>query len=814
MHRILKNLLVILVAGSTVRSESPAKPEISLHSNGSSQLIRQHYWLRAETTQRDSKSEPIKLVAGSRLYSESDFFSSKNFDLVDWFINHQGQDNRNLTLLELFNLVVQLKSNSPPYGDIHLHSYETFEELRQSGGPKISQQVCIRQLNRLVERTRVATKQGHQSTDVNLFFLLDTFGRNPSSMLNLLITWLGSYSNCLNRRIIDPANGHIEGTRYCLASLARHSASAQARRAVKVAVCLPDSCDSINADSKYELINELVHQSSPQLGLLGLNVADLYCLPDEHSKLRTWTNSRQTVLFLSLVSGWLSLILYCTIKSLRSGDQTNRNSNASNSSNLTSKQQTLRHRIYHQFSLANSLKHLFATSEPTTPAESDTVIADKVTIDLRCIDGIKVLSMCYVIMGHVLMIMSSNVDDLLNRIGTLPSLMVSNLMPAFSVNAFFCITGILTTYQIFEHNLKLRFIYSPSKWFALIVMRYMRIMPLYIIVFAYTKTFAKYVGSGPLWDYGTSSLSQRRLCEKEPWTSALTFTANLKSPFDHCIPSAWYLANDFQFFLITPILIIPLSLNAKLGKQIIKLATLASFCSGFFGVLLDSQADDLRSITSFMPHAFKTYITFLAHNYTYPHNRISAYLIGVWFGHWLHEYKKARTETCNKPKEAPDTSLRLIRLGPYACLLSLALLYIIPLIGSRLRLGIAMGKFAIALLIPSYHIVFSLSIGAFILHTATTIEHSLIVKILQAPLWKPLAKLSLCAVLINIEIINILVQTQEYTPLIDAQYHISFCLVTFLATYVCAMILFALFESPIRSAQMLLLTRGVKQKLD
>lgn len=88
---------------------------------------------------------------------------------------------------------------------------------------------------------------------------------------------------------------------------------------------------------------------------------------------------------------------------------------------------------------------------------------------LSCIDGVKAITMTSVIMGHVLTCSPSilnNGKELVTYGGF--AFFVSHLMPAFSVNSSFTITGLLTCYLMFKENQTYLLVTSLFRLVALI----------------------------------------------------------------------------------------------------------------------------------------------------------------------------------------------------------------------------------------------------------------------------------------------------------------------------------------------------------
>uniref|UniRef100_A0A6G1SNQ9 Nose resistant to fluoxetine protein 6 n=1 Tax=Aceria tosichella TaxID=561515 RepID=A0A6G1SNQ9_9ACAR len=451
-------------------------------------------------------------------------------------------------------------------------------------------------------------------------------------------------------------------------------------------------------------------------------------------------------------------------------------------------------------------------------------------VDLRCVEGVKVMGTTYVIIGHTMMCISTialNSREVVEKASV--SFVLVNLVAPFTVNCFFVITGILTCYLIFKQQQTYSFITSPGKWLAFIVYRYLRIMPMYAIVVLYCKYLAKFINSGPLWDYGTSSLGQRKICEQESWWWTLTFTANFLRPFQHCIPSAWYLPNDFQFFLVTPIFLAALFKRPLIGRCIILASIVASIVANFYNIY-GSDVDDLRPIASFEPHGFKTYVSHFSSNYTNPQYRIPAYLIGLLLGHQLYQYdvaaseKRLQSSSSGEEAEASASSSKgepgatssgwsagLERYATSFSALLILISFMTSAIGSNISFTKWAAKFLVALMMPIFHVQFSLAVGIYLYIATTGRGSQTINKFLSAPQWKPLARLSLCVLLVNIETINYIVQGSPYMHAVTPSIHIALNCLCILATYLVATILCVLFEAPIRGALNIILTLAIKK---
>lgn len=828
----------------------------------------------------------------SRLDTKKDIYSQKqfNYSYTFFYEGDKTQYRESISNLGIMGITARLQSSV--YSDLLIHHYDNFDELKQSGGPEVNQDLCLNELEYFLKRSQEIDKDIYRTNDVNFFRLLDSFGRRPSGLLMGNSIWLGAYDECLRSNILNSKNEKIK-TRYCILNV-RHNDWSQEDKVSKLIVlktgtCLPKSCDSRNYKNKYELVEKLTHYALGSRDFIGTRVSSLYCLPDDQSSLRIWYHSPKAVITLALFACWISLLVYSTHKYdcfLRNRRReklikiSTRDEASFEPAFETDREQQgeTMIKIYRTLSVKVNIEKLFNTTNKSsllnTQVEKKLNNFDKTTsksvhindeqtnfhaeemssqannlrkvVDLSILEGIKVICMCYVILGHVLMsttMIVSNGRDLAST--TSLSFFTANLTPAFAVNSFFCITGILTTYLLFKTKQIQNITKKPISWLGLIIYRYFRILPPYLIAVVYLKNLSKYAGSGPVWDYGTSSMGQRRICEEESILWTVLFGANFKSPFEHCIPSAWYLANDFHFFLVTPIFLTALYKIERFGVKLLIYSTMIGYLAGVASIFM-TPFDDLLPIANFMPHGLKTYVTFFEHNYTQPQYRIPAYLIGLLAGFMLYKYECRKLvfnksskgiveikqtnlednkqsageqldeeEFVTKRREIggiifnddhTDWSDKFKKNGLICSALCVTLCCITPLIAARLPFNKFFARLTVSIVMPLYHILFSIAVAIYILLSSTGHGSKLFTAILASPLWKPFARLSLSVVVTNIEVINYFIQTSKHTQHIDDQALSILNLSSIVATYLVATIFCTLFEAPLRGVANLAIT--------
>ena len=102
--------------------------------------------------------------------------------------------------------------------------------------------------------------------------------------------------------------------------------------------------------------------------------------------------------------------------------------------------------------------------------------------------------------------------------------------------------------------------------FRYYIHRYIRLAPLYAIVFLFVSYILPCIGTGPDWFY------VKKMSESTRWSQLLYISdyysvANDTSHFSPQMgmPESWYLASDMQMFWLSPLLIYPLWKWKKAG---------------------------------------------------------------------------------------------------------------------------------------------------------------------------------------------------------------------------------------------------------
>lgn len=167
---------------------------------------------------------------------------------------------------------------------------------------------------------------------------------------------------------------------------------------------------------------------------------------------------------------------------------------------------------------------------------------------LSCLDALRTLSMFWIILGHVTLFQGAPLVGLANAavegeiIHEYSGQLILNAH--FAVDTFFVLSGLLTAYvwiRKARRGLKM-----PSVP-LMVLLRWLRLTPLVAFVVGFYGSLMQFLGSGPLWYRFVAELAN---CTH--WLPNIFYINNFVPTDFHkqCVPWAWYLALDMQFFVV------------------------------------------------------------------------------------------------------------------------------------------------------------------------------------------------------------------------------------------------------------------------
>lgn len=245
---------------------------------------------------------------------------------------------------------------------------------------------------------------------------------------------------------------------------------------------------------------------------------------------------------------------------------------------------------------------------------------------ISCIHGIRFLSLTWVILGHLFAFCIGFVDNLTTGVPDfLQRWSFDAISNAFvSVDSFFTLSGLLVSYLTVSEMKKSGW---KLNWGLFYFHRFWRLTPPYMLVIVLIVGLQQYCGQGPLW--ATLQPSDKTFCEKYWWTNLL-YINNLVYRDYVCLGQSWYLANDMQFYVVSPLMIIPFYFNKFLGFVACGIFFLTHVITT--GVLSTQHKWPATLVSANTGPNFQTYFQ---DYYETPWCRIGPYIVGIVTGYLL-----------------------------------------------------------------------------------------------------------------------------------------------------------------------------------
>ncbi|XP_028047408.1 nose resistant to fluoxetine protein 6 isoform X2 [Monomorium pharaonis] len=257
---------------------------------------------------------------------------------------------------------------------------------------------------------------------------------------------------------------------------------------------------------------------------------------------------------------------------------------------------------------------------------------------IHCLDGLRFISICWIIYGHTYFMEATSVKMNLTHIPYMhydwSNMLVLN--GNIVTDTFFLLSGLLLAYN--ELSKKER---AALKWrfdvIKLYIHRYVRLTPAYAMMIGFYATLFYKFGTGPQWDSVIGA--NKNYCRKNWWTNLLYVNNYVNVP-DMCLSQSWYLSTDMQFLWLSPLILYPMFKFRTLFFCLIftvffLLSVLVPFVTTYSlqltgTMLYYKEQDDLARV--YLEIYIKTY------------NRFGSYIIGLFLGYWLHKTRSCKVK--------------------------------------------------------------------------------------------------------------------------------------------------------------------------
>ncbi|CAH1370108.1 unnamed protein product, partial [Tenebrio molitor] len=563
---------------------------------------------------------------------------------------------------------------------------------------------------------------------------------NPG-ILSLNLRWYGNYDQCLDIREVV-GGGVIEG-QYCnafiiltdnltayfsqLFNIQNERAKAQIfeNQQYYLGICIPKSCT----------VNDL--------NLLGNGVETLFKTPFDIAFQEDFCTSRTKSIASPIdayVFCFFGIVLAVVV--------------ASTAYDVYLRMLRKKPDLFVVFSLYTNGKKLLRTH-----CEND---------NLTCLNGIRVLSTMWVIVGHLVIIRMDAFNTNTLYVWTEWTNHIENSVffaVPYAVDTFFCMSGILVTYVHMKYSEK-----STITLSSFYLFRLLRLIPALVATILISVSVVKYVTEGPVWH---SVLKKYLTNCKETWWTTLLFVNNFVKYDDVCIQQTWYLSVDTQLYAMAPLILFSIKKNpTRTFLVIITLCfvsivytwTMTVVKHGGFLLFWDVKQEDL------------TYVYFSTLS------RMPAWLIGIVFGYFLYQNINKK----NSISQLVNITLWLVSLFS---MLALVLYHVVFM---RDNYDVTRSAFFNSLSRP----IWSLAV-CFIVYSCCTGRGGCVNTFLSHPVFVVLGKLTYSMYLIHVLVILVVVgNPKESTHFSNFEIFHDFCGI-FIDILVCSFVICLVFETPV-----------------
>eukprot|EP00826_Nyctotherus_ovalis_P011974 TRINITY_DN13120_c0_g1_i1.p1 TRINITY_DN13120_c0_g1~~TRINITY_DN13120_c0_g1_i1.p1 ORF type:complete len:640 (-),score=139.43 TRINITY_DN13120_c0_g1_i1:131-2050(-) len=295
--------------------------------------------------------------------------------------------------------------------------------------------------------------------------------------------------------------------------------------------------------------------------------------------------------------------------------------------------------------------------------------ANRVDPNLDVFNGLRVISMLWIILGHSLaqLIMSTPTGNLLSFINQLQERRSLLLFTAgiYAVDTFFILSGFFAAFSCYSVYSRPRTKFFPT-FISLIVQRYIRLFPIYLITFLTFMFILPKLYDGPI---STRILPLQMGC-RDNWVGNFLYYNNYFKVQHMCMQWTWYIANDFQLFLLVPIISYIYCKSKKFGMGLIGVLSVVSIILQLWCVIHYEVSLDFMS---------EGYIRYNDKYYYMTYCRCIPYFIGIVFAWMYISYKSPNDKVSpfeflnTKIKENTAVRYAIYAVGLVTCIVNIAL---------------------------------------------------------------------------------------------------------------------------------------------
>lgn len=246
--------------------------------------------------------------------------------------------------------------------------------------------------------------------------------------------------------------------------------------------------------------------------------------------------------------------------------------------------------------------------------------------ELAYLDGIRVLCIVWIIYGHVFYV--AKTVPAVNPQGiqklTVDPTKTFLYNATLSVDVFLYLSAFLFTYIFLSRSKG-----SPKLHIMIYIHRLIRLYPMLLLALGVFCFITPVISDGPI--YYRIYQMVNEYCG-QIWYMVLLFASNFRRLEQNCLDYTWYVAIDFQLFLVAPFIVFLYSKKKLLGV-IVPLIIIVGCAIGT--IIVAFKYDVWASMNKYNKDYEEKY-------YERPYTRAGSYMLGILAGYFFYEHKEGK----------------------------------------------------------------------------------------------------------------------------------------------------------------------------
>ncbi|KAK8406207.1 hypothetical protein O3P69_007137 [Scylla paramamosain] len=259
---------------------------------------------------------------------------------------------------------------------------------------------------------------------------------------------------------------------------------------------------------------------------------------------------------------------------------------------------------------------------------------------ISCLHGMRVLSMCWVVIAHsyLLSIMNSANKGLITQMVAEHPYFYQIILNGYpSVDTFFVMSGLLVAYNVTKEYQRTSKFNVPLYY----IHRFIRLAPPIMLLCGFLAVFPPLFVQGSVSPIMTTKGNMVDNCINYWWRDSFFITNAFIGHKDgqSCLPVCWYTAVDFQLYIVTPLMLLPIVYFRRTRAVVFGSWLLAS-------VIIPMSIIGGRQLppTNVMDVTQQDAGNSMEYVYTKPWCRASPYLMGLGLGYFLRVVDKEKVQ--------------------------------------------------------------------------------------------------------------------------------------------------------------------------